>query len=217
MHQTKTLEDWAAYARFEDHVSSIVPFADLPISPKTLAIVSSDRSSKKRKGTLAGDVLKSTSMSSMLGPSDVATVSSATSDAISSGRRDMVGTYESPSSLLNSRATPVVSSLPRLETQEEYAKPFPAPQGLSYLLSPETGVIHQDGKETPSLSNFFGINNGLEVAQAPSTSILVATGPITEEAQRIREYFGIPDTSSMQAEAVPSTEKPQPVLDEDSL
>jgi hypothetical protein len=217
VYQSKTLDDWAAYATFDDHASSIVPFADIPISSKTLAIASSDRSSKKRKEALTEDVLENASMSSTLDPSDGATVASATSDPISSERQDMAETYDSPSSLSNHPTVSMVPSFPRLERQGVDTESSSAPQSLAYLRSPNSGEIRQDGQESSSPSNLFGIKESLEVDQVQFNPVPVAAGPITEEAHRIRDYFGITETPSMQPEAIPSTANSEALLDEDSL
>ncbi|KAF2444736.1 hypothetical protein P171DRAFT_484828 [Karstenula rhodostoma CBS 690.94] len=217
----KTLEDWALYAEFGDYASSIVPFADLLVSPKLLALASSESPAKKTKVALAEDFLESASLSSTFDRSDAATVASATSDLISGERHKMGELSSFLSSLSNSRTTSVAPTPPVIEKQEEYTEPSPSLHHLIKRPSPDTGLKRQSGQKSSSLDEFFARKDRLPVFLSAPIPTPPPAAPMNEEDRRFNEFFGIPIeaslTSTMASEDSSSEVAPEPELDEDLL
>ncbi|KAL5412117.1 hypothetical protein PMIN06_009623 [Paraphaeosphaeria minitans] len=203
----KTLEDWASYAMYSDFASHVVPFTDLPISPTTLAITSSERSAKKTKITLANNALESAFPGSAINPSNGATVASATSDLT-------LGAFQEPreasnllSSLSNSRTASVAPSLPA-PGKEENTDPKTFLQELISWPSPN-----------------FARTKDLPVFQPAPKPNPPPKAPMTDDERHFNAFFGIPDQASLAAPMVseasssaPATATaPEPELDEDSL
>lgn len=215
------MEHWASYAKISDFASSIVPFADLPISAKILAIASSGRLAKKAKVALAETDFETASVSSTFDRSDAANVASDTPECTSGERHNPEDISKFLSSLANFRTTPMAPSLSALEKHEEFSESSPALQHLMNHSSPDVGLTRQGGQESSGISDFFAKDNLPLFRPAPKLTPPPAA-LITEEERRFNEFFGIPDQTSLSspkpAEADPSIAGAAEVaLDDDLL
>ncbi|OAG07964.1 uncharacterized protein CC84DRAFT_1173548 [Paraphaeosphaeria sporulosa] len=219
--KSKTLQDWASYAKYSDYASGIVPFADMPISPKTLAIYPSEAPAKKTKVTLADGAFGGASLNSAIDNSDAAIVASEISDNSSARCHNTGVTSSFQSSLPNSRTISREPSLSALMEQEKPTEPLTYLQELINGPSSGAGLARQGGQGAACLTKGFAGTKGLLVFQPTPKPTPRPKAPMTEAERGFNEFFGVPNQASIAApmilEASSPAAAPEPEVDEDLL
>ncbi|KAJ4349734.1 uncharacterized protein N0V89_008352 [Didymosphaeria variabile] len=181
--KSKILEDWAAYVKFGDFASRIVPFANLPISSEALALGSADRPLKKmiKHEAMGKEDFECLSAGSTLDPSSGATTASVTSDQTASDRQILGGSYDTPNSWSASRIPSVAAPSAASESHEWVTET----SGFSHdPLDPSSYATIAMSEEARSIREFFGIkDDGLFASAVHSEAVSSAAvrKPVVDE------------------------------------